>query len=61
MRKALNNPIVVGIMCVVALVCVYWRMSAPPTYLTEVDAGVVEEDPIINAELDGLGMGELRC
>ncbi|MCZ6799044.1 MAG: hypothetical protein O7F12_01000 [Nitrospirae bacterium] len=52
MRKALNNPIVVGILCVVALVCVYWRMSAPPTYLTEVDAGVVEEDPIINAELD---------
>ncbi len=52
MRKALNNPIVVGILCVVALACVYWRMSAPPTYLTEVDAGVVEEDPIINAEPD---------
>ena len=52
MRKALNNPLVVGILCVVALACVYWRMSAPPTYLTEVDAGVVEEDPIINAEPD---------
>ena len=51
MRKALNNPIVVGILCVVALVCVYWQVSAPSEYLTEVDAEeVVVADPIINAE-----------
>jgi len=49
MKQALNNPIVVGILCLVAVVIVYWRVSAPSPYLTEVEAEeVVVTDPIIN-------------
>jgi hypothetical protein len=49
MRQALNNPIVVGILCLVAVVVVYWRVSAPSAYSTEVEAEEMVADPIINA------------